>query len=82
MSIEIIKIIFQKIKTVRQSLLPDPSKLKKKIKNIKNTQIHGLITKGQSSFFSKNTSKLLFLAQEAQTKKNFIFCILNPKILP
>jgi hypothetical protein len=33
--------------------------------NIKNTQIHGLTSKGRSSLFSKNTSKLPFLAQEA-----------------
>jgi hypothetical protein len=48
------------------SLLPNPSEFKK-IKNIKNTQIHGLTLEGQSSFFLKNTSKLPFLAQEAQT---------------
>jgi hypothetical protein len=38
---------------------------KGKILNIKNTQIHGLTSKGRSSLFSKNTSKLPFLAQEA-----------------
>jgi hypothetical protein len=36
-----------------------------KFKNkIKNTQVHGLTPKGRSSFFSKNTSKLPFLAQK------------------
>jgi hypothetical protein len=58
------------------------NKIKIKIK-IKNTQIHGLIPKGPSSFFSKNTSKLPFLAQEAQTKNKLKkFCIFNHKILP
>jgi hypothetical protein len=50
--------------------------------NIKSTEIHGLTPKGQSSFFSKNTSKLPFLAQEAQMKKSLFFCIFNRKILP
>jgi hypothetical protein len=50
---------------------------------IKSRQIHGLTPKGQSSFFSKNTPKLPFLVQEAQTKKMFFFfCIFNRKILP
>jgi hypothetical protein len=46
------------------------NKNKQKI-NIKNTQILGLTPKGQSSFFSKNTSKLPFLAQEAQMRKKY-----------
>jgi hypothetical protein len=50
--------------------------IKKKL-NIKNTQIHDQTPKGQSSFFSKNTSKLPFLAQEAQTNFfNFFFAFL------
>jgi hypothetical protein len=49
--------------------------------NIKNTQIHGLTLRGQSSFFSKTTSKLPFLAQEAQTIFILFEGIFNCKIL-
>jgi hypothetical protein len=42
-----------------------------------------LTPKGQRSFFSKNTSKLPFLAQEAQTKKYiYIFAFLAIRSCP
>jgi hypothetical protein len=84
MSIEIIKIIFKKIRMV-STLVASWSIwifIFFIFKNIKNIQIHGLTPKGQSSFFSKNTSKVPFLAQEAQTKKNYFFAFLTVRSCP
>jgi hypothetical protein len=81
MSIEIIIIIFKKIRTVSTLIASWFIWINKKSKNKKHTNPWPN-PKGRMLFFSKNTSKLPFLAQEAQTKINLFFCIFNHKILP
>ena len=50
--------------------------------NIKNTKIHSLTPKGQRPFLSKNTSKLPFLTQEAQTEILVFFAFLTKRSCP
>jgi hypothetical protein len=54
----------------------------KKNSNIKNTKIHSLTPKGQRPFLSKNTSKLPFLTQEAQTEILIFFAFLTIRSCP
>jgi hypothetical protein len=82
MSIETIKIIFQKIIMVSTLIASWSIWIKQKYKiKYKNTQIHGLTCKGWSSIFSKNTQNYHFW-QEAQTKKKKFFAFLVVRSCP